>query len=398
MPLSWSKILLSIAVSSLLFVACKKEYSSDDALPVTYSPSIVLGSNNQVLYGVNPQNGQKNWELGLSFPVKASPVLYKGSIYLASSYRDSVLKINAKTGVVTKKIAYGAGIGATATPIADGSLLYVASMAGFLYAIDTGTGNVKWSYGADGPIESSPTIANGNIYFASTTGTIYCLEKTNGTTTSPGAPTPTWSLNIPGAKFVSSPSVAAPYLFVGSMTDSAMYCVYLDAPGPTGVLRWKYKTRGGIRSSPATVGGTCIFGANDFRVYCLDTTIDPLNGIYTPDARWIDSLSSEVTSSPFVSGQTVYVGCKDYKLYALRIINGSVKWNFASSGIITSSPLVYNGTVYVGSYDRNLYALDTTRGTIKWKYSIDGQIECSPVIDDFSKLTGYNSQISGFTN
>jgi outer membrane protein assembly factor BamB len=80
------------------------------------------------------------------------------------------------------------------------------------------------------------------------------------------------------------------------------------------------------------------------------------------------------------------------------MINGSAKWTFSSNGVITSSPLAYNGTVYVGSFDKYLYALDTARGTLKWKANINGQIECSPVIDDLTKLTGHNSQISGYTN
>jgi outer membrane protein assembly factor BamB len=232
------------------------------------------------------------------------------------------------------------------------------------------------------------------VYITNTTGSIYCLEKTFGNDVGSGPAIPKWYLDIPGAKFVSSPAVAEPYLYVGSLSDSNMYCVDLD----TAYVRWTYKTKGGIRSSPAAYGGTCIFGANDFRVYCLDTTIDPLMGIYTPEARWIDSMHSEVTSSPYAANQTVYVGCKDYRVYALRVINGSIKWSFSSNGIVTSSPVVYNGTVFVGSYDKYLYALDTLRGTLKWKTNINGQMDCSPVIDDFSKLTGYNSQISGYTN
>jgi outer membrane protein assembly factor BamB len=398
----WRQLLLSFLASSVLLVACKKEYSPDETLPVSYSPSVIISSNNQVVFALNPTSGQKSWEIGLPCPVLASPIIYNGSVYIASSNRDTLYKINSKTGKITRKVTYsGSGAGAKATPIADGKIIYVASTNGRLFAIDTSDYSTKWSFAADGPLEASPTIHNGNIYFASKVGTVYCLEKTNGTTAPlPASPTATWSLTIPGASFVSSPAVAAPYLFLGSLSDSNMYCIYLDAPvgGTTGIMRWSYKTKGGIKSSPAAYKGTCIFGANDFRLYCLDTTIDPLFGITVPEVRWIDSLNSEVVSSPFPYDQTVYVGCKDYRVYALRMINGSAKWTFSSNGVITSSPLAYNGTVYVGSFDKYLYALDTARGTLKWKANINGQIECSPVIDDLTKLTGHNSQISGYTN
>lgn len=398
-----SYVLLSVVALSLVFGSCKKpQYSTDEVLPPSYSPSIIVGSNNQVLYALHPSTGEKNWELGLSSKIIASPIVYKGNVYVASSVGDTIFKINSKTGELIDKITYsGGGAGAKATPIADEDLLFVASMNGGFYVINLSDGTTKWSVFGDGPIEASPTIHNGFVYFATSVGTVYCYEKLDGTTaTLPAPPSLTWSLNIPGASFVSSPAVGEPYLYVGSITDSNMYCMYLESPtaSTTGGLRWSYKTKGGIRSSPAAYKGTCIFGSNDFRVYCLDTAIDPDNGIYTPEARWVDSMHSEVTSSPFPYEQVVYVGCKDYRLYALDILAGRVKWSFSSNGIITSSPLAYGGSVYVGSYDKYFYALDTARGTLRWKSNINGQIDCSPVLDNLSKTTGYNSQISGYTN
>ncbi|MCF8451493.1 MAG: PQQ-binding-like beta-propeller repeat protein [Taibaiella sp.] len=393
----WTHVFLSLLASSLLFVSCKKEYSPDETLPVSYSPSVVVASNNQVVYAINPTSGVKNWELGLPCPIIASPVVYNGSVYICSSDRDTVYKLNGKTGQITKRISfYGGNIGIKGTPIVDGQFIYVPSLSGTMFVIDTGTYETKWTFATDGPLEASPTIHNDKLYFASTAGTVYCLEKTSGGST----PSAVWTLNLPGASFVSSPAVGDPYLYIGSLTDSNMYCIYLEVPNTTttGIMRWKFKTQGGIRSSPAAYAGTCIFGCNDFRVYCLDTTIDIPMGITVPEVRWIDSMHSEVTSSPFAYNQVVYVGCKDYRIYAMKIINGAVKWSFSSNGIITSSPVAYNGMVYIGSYDKYLYGLDTARGTLKWKTNINGQIDCSPAVDDLTKLKGYNSQVSGLTN
>lgn len=403
MSKNWKSITLSLLATSMVFLSCKKQYSTDEVLPTSYYPSVVVGSNNQVLYALNPTTGEKNWELGLSSPIIASPILYKGFVYAASSTADTIYKINSKTGQLVKRITFsGGGTGVVGTPIADGKLIYVPSKSGIISAIDTGTYATTWSYTTSGPIESSPTIFGGDIYIANSVGSIYRFEKTTGTTApAPASPSPTWTINAAGAVFISSPAVAAPYLFVGSMSDSNMYCAYLDAPGGSsmGTVRWTYKAQGGIKSSPAAYGGTCIFGANDFKLYCLDTAIDPSMGVYVPDVRWIDTvMHSEITSSPFAYNQTIYVGCKDYNIYAVKVINGAVKWQYSTNGVVTSSPLVYNGSVYVGSYDKYLYALDTGRGTLKWKTNVNGQIDCSPMIDDFTKSTGYNSQISGLTN
>lgn len=392
-----SHIVLSLVASSLVLTSCQRNYSPDTVLPTAYSPNVIIGSDNQVLYALNPTTGVKSWELGLPCQIKASPIIYNGSVYVASSNRDTIYKINSRTGEITKKLTYSnGGSGTKATPIADAGRIYVGGNSGGFYSIDTGNASTKWSYMAAGPIESSPTIYNGSVYFATTNGTVYRMEKLNGNLDATLSPAPVWSLNIAGAKFTASAAIGDPYLFIGSVTDSAMYCINLDAPTNTGVLRWKYKTKGGIRSSATAYKGTCIFGADDFNVYCVDTGLSLTTT--TPDLRWKRTLKSEVTSSPYASNQVVYIGCKDYKLYALKIADGAIKWQFATTGIVTSSPLAYNDVIYVGSYDKYLYALDSSKGTVKWKSNINGQIDCSPVLDDLVKATGHNSQISGLTN
>ena len=406
MPQSWSRLLLILFATSMLLGSCKRNYSTDAPIPAVYSPSIIIGSDNFVVYALDPSNGSKNWELALPCPLMASPLLYGNFVYLANSTRDTLYKVNAKTGEIVKKITYaGGGAGATATPVADGNLIYLASLNGSLYVIDTGAYTTKWTYAAGGSMLASPTVYLGNVYIATTTGSIFCLEKTNGNPVATAAPAPTWSLNIPTARFVSSPAICgttpSTFLYIGSQSDSNMYSIWLDLPSTTttGVIRWQYKTKGAILSSPTLYGGYCIFGCSDFKVYCIDTTLDIFNPGAGPEPKWIDSsMHSEVTSSPYAVNQVIYVGCKDYKLYALNMLDGRAKWAFATSGVITSSPVVYKGSVYVGSFDKNIYAIDTAKGTLKWSKNVNGQIECSPVIDDFSQLKGYNSSVSGYVN
>lgn len=406
---------MSLAVITL-FAACKKKVTTDDdkqddPLPSQYYPSIIVNSNNQILYAINPSNGNKNWELGLPTPNSSnlgvygtftpSPLLYKNRLYVATGTlipaNDTLYKIDPKTGKIIRKIDVVPNTAASiqATPIADANLVYVAADNGTLYAIDTGSYITKWSFPADGPIVSSPTISGNTLYFATTAGTLYAIDKTTGGYNT--SDSLNWNINIPGASFYSSPAIGEPYIFVGSgsQTDSNMYAFHLKSTPGVGTMRWAYKTRGAIFSSPAAFGGTVIFGCNDFRLYCLDTFL--MVGKTSPEARWIDSFSSEIYSSPYVSGQTIFVGCKDYKTYALGMVDGRIKWSHQSNGMIKSSPICYRGLVYVGSYDRTLYALDSAKGTLKWSYPINGQMLCSPVIDDLSGGKGTNSGISGYT-
>ncbi len=442
MPQRWRSIALSLLSASLFFVSCKKQSSTDTPLPTNYYPSVIVNSDNQVVYAFDPVTGEKNWEFGLYNPTNylllnpnvpivftPSPIVYNGMVYITYIQRDpsktdTIYKVNGKTGKLVMKILpnKNQNFNIQATPVASGNLLYVAADNGHLFAIDTGTGVTQWEYIADGALISSPTIYGSNVYFASINGTVYSIDKSTGPSgtanwsykperqgdTAVYKNTPDSSLvfalrgnTTPCASFYSSPSIAPPYLYIGSVADSNMYCILLTPPGsPTpsvGVERWRYKTRGGIFSSPAAYNGTCIFGGSDFRVYCLDTNINPMMKIIVPARRWIDSAHSSIYSSPYVANQVVYIGSHDYNVYALNIINGGVKWSFATKGLVKSSPISYNGRLYVGSYDKSLYAIDTGTGTLKWSKNVNGQIECSPVIND---LTGrsYNSGISGYDN
>ncbi len=431
MPQRWRSIALSLLSASLFFTACKKQSSTDTPLPTNYYPSVIINSDNQVVYAFDPSTGNKNWEYGMYNPsgyatmnplvgiiFTPSPVLYNGMVYASyvqrnSGATDTIFKLNSKTGALVAKILpnKGEAFNIQATPVADGGLLYVAADNGHVFAIDTGTYVTKWEFTANSsPIISSPTIYNGNLYFATVGGTIYCIDQNLGP-----AGTANWSYTPqrladstggPVASFYSSPAIAPPYLYLGSITDSNMYCIRLALypgevtgslalPTPYFIERWRYKAQGGIYSSPAAYAGTCIFGGTDFHIYCLDTTIDPRHGITVPVRRWIDSAHSSVWSSPYVVNQVVYVGSHDYNLYALNIINGGIKWTFASKGLIKSSPICYNGVLYVGSYDKSLYAIDTATGTMKWSKNTNGLIEDSPVIDDLSG-NSYNSGISGY--
>ncbi len=396
-----SKISLAICTALLLLSSCSKKYSSDNPLPSVYPPSVIIGSDNGILYGYDPVKGTKNWSTSFANSIYASPLVYHGYVYIGTvNYLagidacDTLFKVNSSTGVITKRmvVAGVSNFSIKATPIADDSVIFLATTNGGLYVIDTGTSNLKWSFTADGPLVASPTIYKGNVYFASTAGTVYALSEIDGTVI--------WSFNPAVAtgspvSFSSSPAICDPYLFIGSNTDSTLYCLRLvttsgsSTPAPSEVLKWAFKTKGEINSSPAAAFGKVIVGSNDFNVYCVDTS--------TGGQDWKFPTASNINSSPVIYNSKVYIGSNDYNLYAINILNGSLVWKETTNGLVKSSPLAYNGMIYIGSYDKYFYAFDSETGTLKWTTNVNGQMQCSPAIEDYS-LTQHNSQVSGYTN
>lgn len=392
-------LLALLATSFLLLTGCSKTSSTDNPLPISYSPSIIIGSDNYAVVSVDPTTGKKNWSYGLPGQVLASPIVYFERVYVIAANSDTVYKLDSRTGKLINKfpirpnifipLSNGANSYPIATPIASNNLLYISSTIDTIYAIDTGTGAIKWSFGADAPVVSSPSMYSGNLYFGSMNNTMYSVNASNGTLN--------WNLNMPYTGihgFVSSSAVSYPYVYIGSL-DSNVYSFYLSpsAGTTTGIKRYNYKTGGQVYSSPCMAGGSFLIGSEDQKLYCIDTQ--------TFGIVWTHPTGGYVNSSPFycASQQVVYVGCYDNNIYALNIKDGSNRWTPQNTThLISSSPVVYGSNVYIGSYDKNLYAFDTATGTLKWTYALNGVVEwCSPAVDNLT-TTEINSAISGFTN
>lgn len=166
----------------------------------------------------------------------------------------------------------------------------------------------------------------------------------------------------------SSPTVAGALVLVGS-GDGGLYGV--DAT--SGRQVWRFATSGSVDSSPAVAGDTAVFASRDRHVYAVD--------LATGAERWRVATGEELPfpwgyeyflSSPAVSGDDVVVGAGDGILYCLSIASGEVRWRFRTEGRVRSSPAVSGGVVFVGSMDGRLYAVDARTGALVWKFDTDG--------------------------
>ncbi len=81
-----------------------------------------------------------------------------------------------------------------------------------------------------------------------------------------------------------------------------------------------------------------------------------------PMHRWATNLEEGIQSSPVLYSDTVIVGANDGRIYALETKKGKIRWRFGTKGAVTGTPLVVGDTVYIGSSDRNFYALNAKDG------------------------------------
>jgi len=157
-----------------------------------------------------------------------------------------------------------------------------------------------------------------------------------------------------------------------------------DLPDELKVL-WKFKTGGGIKSSPAVVDGLVFIGSSDKKIYAIDLQ----NGRQV----WAYETTDAVEAAPCVIEGMVFVGSSDGFLYALDAKDGSLKWKYETAGQIlgsanwTRSP---DGRLWilVGSYDNKLHCVDSTNGRAVWVYETGNYINGSPAVDDGKTVFG----------
>jgi outer membrane protein assembly factor BamB len=269
------------------------------------------------------------------------------------------------------------------SPVVADGVVYIASLSGYLYAIDQLTGTERWKFKSSRPIASTPAVAGGLLYFVSSAGALAALDLVTGQ--------PKWvtaveyekrfeahSLHgyapagqtIPDAwdLYTSSPVVDRGRVFFGS-GDGNVYAV--DAA--SGVLQWKFPTRDVVHASPAVANNTVYIGSWDGSFYAIDAD--------TGAQRWVFKAGEDPAthnqvgfqSSAAVIDGTVYVGCRDAHVYALDAATGRKKWDFPTSkSWVNGTPAVRDGVVYVGTSDSSRFlALDARSGRLR--FSVDAK-------------------------
>ena len=179
------------------------------------------------------------------------------------------------------------------------------------------------------------------------------------------------------------PTSALEATFRGNLERTGVY----DAPGahqPAG-LKWRFQTKGGVRSSPVAGDGVVYFGSDDHRLYAV--------AMDSGEAMWTFETEGPVWSSPSIAQGKVIFGSWDGGLYALDINSGRKLWRFDTQGEISSSPGIAGGVAYFGSGDNNFYAVEIETGQEKWRFRTARGVVSSPALSGgsayFGSVDGY---------
>ena len=300
------------------------------------------------------QGQQIVWKFNCEDEIRGTPLIDNGIIYIGS-YDKNMYALHADSGQLLWKYSTEGGI--VGKPTIHDNTLFFGSEDGRLFAVSSRTGKISWTFATDGPIRCSPVVAEGHVLVGSDDGKLYAVNILTNRKT--------WHVDAAGP-IRSTPTISDGEILVGCESGD-FYCINFR-----GEVKWNFKSKRPITSSPTAAKGVTFFASLDNMLYALDTK--------TGWISWRFRMGKGSISSPFIFDNYIYVGSADEYIYCLDSSNAKELWKFKTGHQVGGSPIVANGLVFCGSADKNLYCLEHRTGKLKWNFTTGSPITGSPAI------------------
>lgn len=307
------------------------------------------------------------WKAKVEDEIRSSPVFYKGTVYVGT-YDNNLYGFNATDGKPKLKYATNDGIAGTPAIAPDENLIIFGSEDHYLYAMDIRTHKINWQFETAKAVRSSIATAHGHAFFGGDDGLFYALRLTTGR--------PAWNYNV-SAPIRSRAAITDERIIFGTEAGDL---IGLDLGGS---IKFRFKAKRAITSSPFIHDGVAYVGSMDNHIYAVD--------IKMGYSIWRFRTGKPIISSPIVVNKVIYIGSADGHLYAIDL-NGHELWKFKTEGQVVSSPAFVNGSLYFGSTDKKIYSVDARKGLLRWEYETGGPVVSSACIADNVVYIGSTDQ------
>lgn len=301
---------------------------------------------------------EPRWKFKAEEEIRSTPAVGGGLVFV-TAYDNNLYAVDQETGQLKWKYPTDDVIAASPSVSHDDNLVVFGSKDYSLYAVDIRTGRIRWTFQTQGPIYSSPNIKHGHVFFGSDDGHLYALRVATGRQA--------WKheINVP---IRCKPAVTDERIIYGTR-DGEIICVDLS-----GQIKWRFKARREIISSPLVHNNIIYVGSMDGHVYAID--------VETSWSVWKVQTNKPVVSSPALGEDKIFIGSVNGCMYAFDVQSGRERWKFDTGNQITSSPAYYQGAVYFGANDKKVYSLEAKSGKERWSFQTNGVVPGSPIVVD----------------
>jgi outer membrane protein assembly factor BamB len=271
---------------------------------------LILGGYDNLLYSLDPANGQQNWSFDGAEQRYVAASLTNGETIFAPNSDNNLYVLNLSGRLRWQHTAEHSRWG---TPVTDGEVVYAPSMDHHLYALRFETGDLVWKTDdLGGAIAGDPTFSPDGVIYVGTFGSELLAIDQDGRTL--------WRVQATGWVW-SGPALDGETLYFGDLGGTLFAVNAAD-----GSVIWQVKPdtseRPAISDSPLLVDDTLYFVTEGGNIYAVDAT--------TGNTRWTKNIEKgKLYTAPVVAGDTILIAPvgTDAILYAFDT-NGNPKWQF----------------------------------------------------------------------
>ena len=327
-----------------------KEALISTAKKAGIQPNVNVGAAPTIQF---TESARALWNFECEDEIRGTPTFHNDVVYIGS-YDNNLYALNGNTGVFIWKYATEGGI--VSKPLVFDNNLMFGSEDKRLHVINSRSGKLVWTYYTDKPIHSSPRLAEGHIFIGSDDGYLHAINALTGRRA--------WRADA-GAPVHSTPLIQGDAVYFGA-ENGEFYCTNLG-----GTVKWRFRAKRSITSSPAHYQGLIIVGSADWYLYALDAK--------TGWVVWRYRMDRATICSPCIADTLVFSGSSDGNIYCLDARTSKEVWHFTTEHQVTGSPIIYKDSLYCGSVDGYLYCMEYRTGRLRWKYKTNGPITGTPV-------------------
>jgi outer membrane protein assembly factor BamB len=228
--------------------------------------------------------------------------------------------------------------------------------------------SIRWRFKGNKLLEYSPVLIGNQLFGVNNNGMAFAVKSTTGKAR--------WKQQVAQLN-ASSPTYSDRILYVSNLEPGQVVAIATW----NGQVLWKHPLPGRSESSPLVVGNKVIVGCECNTVFALDKT--------TGKAIWERHVNGAVKAAPAYENGIVYIGDYSGEMNAIRVGDGSIKWqagsqggSFGQAGAFYSTAAVAFGRVYVASKDSRVYSFEEDSGELAWSHSLDGELYAGIVAAD----------------
>jgi outer membrane protein assembly factor BamB len=225
--------------------------------------------------------------------------------------------------------------------------------------------SIRWRFKGGHLLEYSPILVDRQLFGINNEGLAFSVKTRTGKAR--------WKRQIADLN-ASAPTYRDGVIYISNLEPGQVVALATH----DGHLIWKHPLPGRTESSPLVVGDKVIVGCECNGVFALDRA--------TGKTIWERRVNGNVKAGPSYSDGVVYVGDYSGELNAIRVKDGSIKWqagsqgsSFGRSGRFYATATVAFGRVYVGNVDGRMYRFDQQTGRLLWSHSTGNYVYAAAV-------------------